>query len=853
MSIRSVFIILLLSKSLVRESNAVLNHKRPSELGVKNDFFESADGDYIDKFVNKNSNDNTESAVGSLEKAFSKGTKTINETASSVFEAFSNGLGLLINGSEMVGEKGDALITKGISSTGRLVDRTKQVTRGVTELLEDTSPEFDSRVSSKENLDKFNHYMSDYLKKNENKVEERIGRENLMRDKYYNLYTQRCLKGDCLTLDNLKVADLGNKIKLYLPSLKQVDLALHLFKESVNNEFSFVTTLLRRTNYNSTEFFILVLARHNLKKREFLNTNDEGVNTFYYKATLLYKKFTAESRIKNQLDSKKTLTTVLGFFVKSDLVKVAQMSSFAGDIKLDPDELNQLTNNFKEYLINDSEEFKYLSDSYANLCKECLQGTYEENMFNTEMMDYLVEGKYDANGICNEQGEECLAMLDRYVERCKTGDCYTLDPVNLLENVRLRVLMPNIPQAKLALRIFKLSKAHRGGNFFTRFIKNVLRIQTQKTLRSFIIMLARHNVKMSYYNNEAEKVINRFLYQSTLFFVRFLTVSKLITFYSLGKFTLWLFSFGRYKYLKELAKDITFGNKIVLTHDLSNVMVKYSDYLVKFNESKLHKIAKYFASMCREVVMKHVNVDKISADMFDTMEEIKPEEICGKNEKLDCPPLVKLFLDRCKNGDCYTLDTKDFFTLNRMTKLTLPVLHQVDAAIHIFNNSSSNKGRFLRLAKSLSTGGDVDPFIQFYRNLVNHNAKLITYKSFDNEVLNRYLFNSAVYYKFISDKHLLDSVDSEFLREFNHTSEKVEGFMNRTLRALVGAERVRFSDIELDEVFRIYHKYFYNTQVVKNQNGLELFIQSCQKVIRLFKSMQNDDKKFNQYIKSLEE
>uniref|UniRef100_A0A3B0N4Q4 Rhoptry-associated protein, putative n=1 Tax=Theileria annulata TaxID=5874 RepID=A0A3B0N4Q4_THEAN len=853
MSIQSVLIILLLSKTLVKQSNAVINQKRPSELGAKNEFFENTEGDNTDSFVNKNSNNSVQSEIGNLERAFSKGTKTINETASSVFEAFSNGLGLLVSGSGVFGDKADQLITEGIGTTGRIIDRTKDVTRGVTELLEDTSVEFDSRVGSKENLEKFNHYMSHYLTQNKNKVDDKLGKENLMGEKYYNLYCQRCLQGDCLTFDNFKVADMGNNIKLFLPSLVQVSVALYLFRESVNNEYNFITTLLRRTNYNSTEFFILVLARHNLKKREFLNSNDEGVNTFYYKATLLYKKFTSESKIKNQLDSKKTLTTVLGFFVKSDLIKVAQMSTFGSDIKLDGDELNQLTVNFKNYLMNDSEEFNYLSDSYANLCRDCLQGSYEENMFNTEMMDYLIEGKYDADDICDGQEEECLVMLDKYVERCKGGDCYTLDSVNLMENIRLRVLMPNIPQAKLALRIFRRSKAHRAGNFLVGFMKRLFRMETHRTLRTFILMLAKHNVKMSYYNNEAEKVINRFLYQSTLFFVRFLTVSKLVTFYSLGKFTLWLFSFGRYKYLKELAKDITFGNKIVLTHDLSTVMVKYSDYLVKFNQKKLHTIARYFASMCREVVMKHVNVDKISADMFDTMEEIKPTDICGKSEKLDCPTLVQIFLDRCKNGDCYTLDSKNYFTLNRMTKLTLPILHQVDAAIYVFNNSSSNKGRFTRLVKSIGSVADIDPFIQFYRNLVNHNSKLITYKSLDNEVLNRYLFNSAVYYKFISDKHLLDSVDSEFLREFNHTSEKVEMFMNRTLRSLVGAERIRLKGIDLDEVFKIYRKYFYTTQVVTNQQGLELFIQSCHKVIQLFKSMQNDDSKFEQYVKSLRE
>ncbi|BAM39178.1 uncharacterized protein TOT_010001281 [Theileria orientalis strain Shintoku] len=781
--------------------------------------------------------------------SINEGANGLGNAAKQVLDSFSKGFNFFNDSTAQILKK-----SKEIRDTG--VNLVADVEKGLEVPLrivaDSASGNMDLFLNAREALEKKEHInklMSEHLKKHIVELPE--SKQGLLNDKYLKLYRDRCRAGDCLTLDNVTVVNMTNRVLLKLPRLAQVDYAFALFNQSgAQLESGLLSAVLRRTNYNSLDNFVQILAHHNQQKVEFLNKNDQALNLFYYRAALFFKKFLNDSKVKDRVEQSKTLTAALGYFVKSDLMEIAQVATLNANLSLEEVDMLAVNRNFKEYLLNDSEEFASLSEAYASLCKQCLEGSFDDNEAGMYMREALNEGKVSTEGLCDDK--KCNAMLDKYLERCKRGDCYTFDNHLLTGNVRIKILMPHIPQAKLAMRAFKNSKAHRGKHL-VGFLKMIFRMDSEKTLTHFVKTLTKHNVQLNYYNNEGEKVLNQFLYQATLFFVRFLTVSKLVRFYSWCNATLWMFKLGRYRYLRNLAKSITFGNKVTLAGDnVPLLMNDFEDYLVSSNLARHATISRYYSKMCKDVIMHYINADRMSTELFDAGVDVRAEDICGKDEQLECPPYVEKYLERCKKGDCYTFDSKDYFTHDRMYKLTLPILHQVEAAIYVFKKSKAYTNlndRIVRVGKSRK---NVDSYVQFYRNLITHNNKSIEAKTFENEVLNKYLYNSAVYFKFVDDNKVLDNIDVSHLQEYKDTEYKIESFLKRMLKSLVGVERVRFLPLDIKDLFSVYRKFFITTQVVKNERGVKVFLASCEKLLRHFKQMQNNDEMFRDYVKNFD-
>ncbi|UKK00519.2 hypothetical protein MACK_000592 [Theileria orientalis] len=778
--------------------------------------------------------------------SINQGANGLGDAAKVVLDSFSKGFNFFNDSTNQILKASKEYTQKGLHLAAEVE---KGIELPLRIVADSASGNMDLFLNSREILEKKEHInkvMSDHLKKHIVELPE--NKQGLLNDKYLKLYRERCRAGDCLTLDKVKVVNMPNRVVLNLPRLAQVDYAFALFNQSgAQLDSGLLTAVLKKTNYNSLDNFVQILAQHNQQNLEFLNKNDQALNLFYYRATLFFKKFVVDAKFKEKVEQSRTLTAALGYFVKSDLMEIAQVATLNANLAIDESDMLEVHRNFKEYLMNDSEELASLSEAYATLCKQCLEGSYDDNEAGQYMREALNEGKVNTDDLCEDK--KCNAMLDKYLERCKKGDCYTFDNISLTSNVRIKILMPNIPQVKLALRTFKNSKAHRGKHFLG-FLKMVFRLESEKTLTHFIKTLTKHNVQLNYYNNEGEKVLNQFLYQATLFYVRFLTVSKLIRFYSWCNATLWMFKIGRYRYLKNLAKSITFGNKVTLAGDnVPLLMNDFEDYLVSSNLKKHSTISRYYANMCKDVIMHYITADRMSTDLFDAGVDVRAEDICGKDEQLECPPYVEKYLERCKKGDCYTFDSKDYFTHDRMYKLTLPILHQVEAAIYVFKKSKAYTNLNDRIVKIGKSKKNVDSYVQFYRNLITHNNKSIETKTFENEVLNKYLYNSAVYFKFVDDNKVLDTIDVSHLQEYKDTEYKIESFLKRMLKSLVGIERVRFVALNIKDLFAVYKKYFVTTQVVKNEQGVRVFLASCEKLLRHFKQMQNNDEMFRDYVK----
>ncbi|UKJ88105.1 hypothetical protein MACJ_000548 [Theileria orientalis] len=840
MVVPRALLIYILSSLLMKNSLSVSPHSEQGPL--------KSDSTRMENFLSRSGEmgTNVEEVVMN---SIAQGANGLGNAAKLVLDSFSKGFNIFNDSTNQILNKSKEFTEKGLNFA-------VQVEKGLDVPLrivaDSASGNMDLFLNARDILEKKEHInkvMSDHLKKHIVELPE--NKQGLLNDKYLKSYRDRCRAGDCLTLDSVKVVNMTNRIALNLPRLSQVDYAFALFNQSgAQLDSGLLSAVLRKTNYNSLDNFVQILAQHNQQNLEFLNKNDQALNLFYYRATLFYKKFLTDSKLKDKIEQSRTLTAALGYFVKSDLIEIAQVATLNANLAMDEVDMLTVNRNYKEYLMRDSEEFAPLSEAYAALCKQCLEGSYDDNEAGMYMREALNEGKISTDGLCDYK--QCNAMLDSYLERCKKGDCYTFDNLSLTSNVRIKILMPHIPQVKLALRAFKNSKAHRGKHI-VGFFKMILRMESEKTLSHFIKTLTKHNVQLNYYNNEGEKVLNQFLYQATLYFVRFLTVSNLIRFYSWCRATLWMFKVGRYRYLRDLAKSITFGNKVTLAGDnVPLLMNAFEDYLVSSNLKKHSKISKYYARMCKDVIMHYINADRMSTELFDAGVDVRSEDICGKDEQLECPPYVEKYLERCRKGDCYTFDSKDYFTQDRMYKLTLPILHQVEAAIFVFKKSKAYMNlndRLIRVGKSKK---NVDSYVQFYRNIITHNNKSIETKTFENEVLNKYLYNSAVYFKFVDDNKVLDNIDVSHLQEYKATEYKIESFLKRMLKSLVGIERVRFSGLDIKDLFKVYKKFFITTQVVKNERGVKVFLASCEKLLRHFKQMQNNDEMFRDYVKNFD-
>ncbi|XP_954079.1 rhoptry-associated protein, putative [Theileria annulata] len=492
-------------------------------------------------------------------------------------------------------------------------------------------------IKSSVKLDRVTEMMSEYLSKNtvDSKKFCKYDLESCM--VFINAYTERCLNGDCFTLDNAPVVALPNGLKINLPFLNQYAFALGVFEDSgawqkskFYNLYRKIKNRIYRSEERTIESFNSKMTRINFGKTNFGNDFNRMILTeVLYKATLHYLAYLADSPLAKFMNKWKLMRFFFRLRQTSWLTRAAKNVAKSKTLEIGMRDLQMVIDSYLLYLkVSGVVEPERLTISYSKLVKHSIMKVLGTKVVSALMSDYILTmppllSDFCKNGSSDKQPLEkntvpyasvnCRDMVTDYLERCQDGNCITLDNRTLLDGKDyLNVDLPDLDQVNVAVTIFVNSRAHK--NLILDFI---FRRKSRITQDQFIDRVYNENLKVLKFNNRDHEMLGRYLYYDTLYFKIRSLKNRIKLFFS-KKIETQLRSF-----LEPLVKSNPVRiNKV----KLGLIFAAYRNYLFENNFSKDRDKLISFVQVCHEVFMSFTDGNFVGGKKKKKSKHLEQEE-----------------------------------------------------------------------------------------------------------------------------------------------------------------------------------------------------------------------------------
>ncbi|EKX73724.1 rhoptry-associated protein, putative [Theileria equi strain WA] len=721
-------------------------------------------------------------------------------------------------------------------------DKLRTVDKAIRKWESSLTESFDKVTYDTEAISNIGPVMSSYLKSDEKKLlSEFKGSKSC--ERVIGKYVNRCKQGDCFTLDNMNMFGAGDRMSIALPPLCQLNFAIELFKKSdaydnpeeiVLGVKGIVNLALGRVLSNRMlQAFADQILKANIGNIYYMSKHEEIMNKFIYTVTLFYKTHIAESTIAPTLNEFLVLRPVFIMQTKSRVITIADKLFHNSGIAFGKEDIHTITESFIRYLSTDRELYENLVIYFARVCKNVLISASKGDRVMKALSSYLKNHSI-VEKICKKNDTDCEDAVNSYVKRCLAGDCYTFDNIKVYdETPQLSVSLPNLDQVDAAFYTFRHSKAQ--GYRILNLIKKVFRCKPHKTLRHFITILAAANTEKMYFSNHTQAFVNGFLYESTLYYRRFLYISYLKGFYNLNKFTLAIFRLVKIRHMKRMAEALS-KKKIIVVPDVFNGIFKeFSAYLFVRRASKYKKLTNFYVRLCKEaagVALEGDNITLSMAEYLTTHDDIA-QEVCRIGDG-ECKGDIEKYVQRCKVGDCYTFDNIKIYDDEANFAIFLPNLNQVDAAFTIFKHCAKDYIEISDKILSFALGGVSERTLKFTRVLLTMNLKKLNPINFTHRVVNNFLYHATIYYKATSSQRFINSISGGEYMDKPVPISDMENHLNKALSHIANSDRITMERDHLISVLKKYRNYLIESLAPGNDGRIKDFSFACYNIIKQY-------------------
>uniref|UniRef100_A0A3B0MH22 Rhoptry-associated protein, putative n=1 Tax=Theileria annulata TaxID=5874 RepID=A0A3B0MH22_THEAN len=366
-------------------------------------------------------------------------------------------------------------------------------------------------------------------------------------------------------------------------------------------------------------------------------------------------------------------------------------------------------------------------------------------LVSDKMTAWFAKNTYNPSMFCEGDLGTCHTLVNRYVARCKAGDCYTVDNVKVFssgENTGL--YLPHLAQYETAKYVFNNCGVRQGrwsdlGDVFKKK-------KGTYSLHEFTNQVLKRNLDAMNVENSTMAVVNEVFYALTVYYQRYLNNNKLNSKgQNRSRFLRFFFSLAKRRALNKLVAEVVGDKTLDLSHsDLKSMVDSYVLYLTVGNYRPRHRVANLFGKLAKQAVSKTMGYKKVSFLMADQLLDypLDPMQFCKGNAEVGCKEVVTKFLERCDHGDCTSLDLVNLLDPKDWLNVKLPELPQAFAAFQLFTTSRAKRPNWLKALLLRQRGRMSNE--EFKNMLYERNFANLTFGTKSQGLLERFLSKAAV-------------------------------------------------------------------------------------------------------------
>lgn len=371
-----------------------------------------------------------------------------------------------------------------------------------------------------------------------------------------------------------------------------------------------------------------------------------------------------------------------------------------------------------------------------------------------KMNKYLASNAVDAGKFCESGLTTCKSIVDRYVSRCKAGDCYTLDSVRVFSVPgKFEVKLPHLAQFEMAKFVFKECGARN--DLGSRF-KDLFKSKSNKHPRSlskFTSKLLKTNlVGLGLTDHSNFLLLNEVFYASTIYYQKYLNSTfGMSATHNRNAFTRIFFRLKHRGELIRMVRDLVGDKAIGVSHsDLKSLTDAFVLYLTVGNYRPRFNVANTVGKLVKHALAKTMGYRKVSFLMADFLLKfpVNLNDYCKASAQASCKDQLSDYLSRCDDGDCTSFDMVDLLDPKDWLNVKLPCLPQVSAAYDLFSGSRARLPNWFKRV-FFNQWNRLNPS-QFRDLLYDRNVSTISFKSKWQGYLHRFLAKSAFEFVFRS-------------------------------------------------------------------------------------------------------
>lgn len=477
--------------------------------------------------------------------------------------------------------------------------------------------------------------------------------------------------------------------------------------------------------------------------------------------------------------------------------------------------------NEKETLQSDSPE------KFVNEAEKALNEVKHIRDMTDKMNKYLSSNNVDPKLWCVDAVQSCLSMTERYFERCKRGDCFTLDNVVLYSVPgKMTLQLPHLGQFEAAKYVFKKSGAELGGwgNFTNAFKKKENR--QKNTMDDFTNELMKRNLSLMEFNDTHNYLaLNEAFYSATIFYQRYLNKYRQHTnVLVVSNFLRSYFKLRHRKLINRLVSDVIQEKTVGISHsDLKSMVDSYILYLIVTNYRPRGRFAVTFANLVKHAIAKSMGYRKVGFLMADYLLRypVNPNDYCSADAEVNCKEKVGHFLERCDEGDCTTFSRVDLLDPKDWLNVKLPTLPEVNLSLDLFKGSEAKRPNWLH---ALFTGRLKRMTVpEFKKLLVDRNSSNTAYKTQNQGNLQKFLYKASVEFVFRAKS----AITGQNLRDSTKT-------MMNFATDLLGRKNLYIELPRVRNVMMVYRNYLYRSGLKVELSKVNKFTSDVQHVLFSF-------------------
>ncbi|EAN33939.1 Rhoptry-associated protein 1 (RAP-1) family protein [Theileria parva strain Muguga] len=445
-------------------------------------------------------------------------------------------------------------------------------------------------------------------------------------------------------------------------------------------------------------------------------------------------------------------------------------------------------------------------------------------VISDKMTSWFSKNSFNPSMFCEGDLSTCHTLVNRFVTRCKAGDCFTVDNVKVFASGDTTGLfLPHLAQYETAKYVFKNSGAKQNGwsDFADRFRTN----KGKYSLQEFTNQILKRNLDAMNVENPTMAVLNEVFYALTIYYQKYLNNNKLHSSNQNNtRFLRFFFTVGKRRQLNRLVADVVGEKKMDISHsDVKSMVDSFVLYLTIGNYRPRHRLANAFGKLAKHALAKTMGYRKVSFLMADQLLNypLDPMQFCKGKADVGCKETVTKYFERCDHGDCTSLDVVNLLDQKDWLNVKLPQLPQAFAAFQLFSTSKAKRPNWLKAVftgQHRRMGNEEFKDMLYERNFAN-----LTYSTKNQGLLERFLSKAAI-------EFMYRARGTETGKRLTNSSS----FLMEAMTGVIGKGRVFVEVPRAKAMMLAYRNYLYKSGHDVSLRKVNRFASEVQHVVFSF-------------------